>query len=199
MSHSAVQPAFRDPPRDAQGVFRAVMNAMARPGRVLPFRTGFDCPVPLNISAAAILIALADYETPIWLDAALGKADGVTEFLRFHTGARIVGAAEEASFAVIADPAAAPPFTAFAHGAPDYPDRSATLIYQVERLTAEGWTLTGPGIAGKAALGAAPLPADFARQHNANYARYPLGVDVLFAAPGAIAALPRSTRIVEAR
>lgn len=199
MGHSAVQPAFRDPPRDAQGVFRAVMNAMARPGRILPLRTGFDCPLPLSPVAAAILIALADYETPIWLDDALGSTDGVAEFLRFHTGARIVGAAEDASFAVIADPVAAPPLTAFAQGTPDYPDRSATLIYQVERLVTEGWTLAGPGIASEAHLHAAPMPADFVQQLHTNRACFPLGVDMLFAAPGSLAALPRSTRMLEAR
>jgi alpha-D-ribose 1-methylphosphonate 5-triphosphate synthase subunit PhnH len=198
MMYSAVQPAFRDPPRDTQGVFRVVMNAMARPGRILPLRVGFNCPVPLSPAAAAILIALADYETPIWLDRALGSAEGVTEFLRFHTGARIVGEPEEAGFAVIAEAAAAPLLASFAQGTPDYPDRSATLIYQVEYPMAEGWTLAGPGIAGEARFRAAPLTADFVSQRHANRA-FPLGVDVLFTASGAIAALPRSTRILEAR
>lgn len=196
---SAVKPAFRDPPRDAQAVFRAVMNAMARPGRILPLPADFTCPAPLIPTAAAILIALADYETPIWLDRALSGADGVAEFLRFHTGGRIVAAPEAASFALIGDPAAAPPLSSFAQGTPDYPDRSATLIYQVEQVMGGGWTLAGPGIADTANFGAAPLPEDFTRQLRDNHAGFPLGVDVIFAAPSSIAALPRSTRILEAR
>ena len=199
MSHSAVQPAFRDPPRDAQDVFRTVMNAMARPGRILPLRAGFDCPPPLTSAAAAILIALADYETPVWLDAMLSNAEAAVEYLRFHTGARLVSAPEQASFAVIADPVGGPSLSTFAQGTPDYPDRSATLIFQVEHLMCDGWTLAGPGIAGEMRFGAAPLPADFAEQLRDNRARFPLGVDVIFAAPGAVAALPRSTRILEAR
>jgi alpha-D-ribose 1-methylphosphonate 5-triphosphate synthase subunit PhnH len=199
MGRSAVQPAFRDPPRDAQAIFRAVMDAMARPGRIRHVAAAFTPPAPLEPAAAAILLALADYETSLWLDRALGEAAGVSEFLRFHTGAKLVGSPEQASFAVIADPAAAPLLSGFAQGTPDYPDRSTTVILQVRQLSSEGWRLAGPGIAGEIAFSAAPLPDDFAQQLAGNRARYPLGVDVIFAAPGAIAALPRSTRIVEAR
>jgi len=38
------------------------------------------------------------------------------------------------------------PLDAYANGPPDYPDRSATLIVQMDRLAAEGARLTGPGV-----------------------------------------------------
>ena len=199
MARSAVEPAFRDPPLDAQAVFRAVMQAMARPGRIEKLMTSFTAPTPLGPAAAAILLALADYETAIWLDAELSKAAAVSEFLRFHTGAKLVSDPEQAGFAVLADPPSAPPLSGFAQGTPDYPDRSTTVVFQVRQLASEGWRLAGPGIAGETAFSAAPLPEDFARLLAANRARFPQGVDVIFAAPDAIAALPRSTRIVEAR
>jgi alpha-D-ribose 1-methylphosphonate 5-triphosphate synthase subunit PhnH len=199
MAQSAVQPAFRDPPRDAQAVFRAVMQAMARPGRIEKLTTSFTAPAPLGPSAAAILLALADYETAIWLDGALSEAAAVSDFLRFHTGAKLVSEPEQAGFAVLADPPSAPPLSGFAQGTPDYPDRSTTVIFQMPELSSDGWRLAGPGIAGETTFSAAPLPEDFARQLAANRARFPQGVDVIFAAPGAIAALPRSTRIVEER
>src|SRR5262245_16205137 len=145
MPQSAVQPAFRDPPREAQSVFRAVMSALARPGRIHDIAVGFTAPAPLGAVSAAILLALADSATPLWLDAPLAGSPAVAEFLRFHTGAKLAAAPEEAAFAVVADPGRAPPLAAFALGTPDYPDRSTTIIFQIERLLPEGWRLAGPG------------------------------------------------------
>lgn len=199
MTQSAIQPAFDDAARESQAVFRAVMDAMARPGRILRLAAGFTPPAPLNPAAAAILIALADFETSVWLDAELSGQAAVADFLRFHTGAKLVAAPEAASFALIADVAGAPPLAAFAQGTPDYPDLSATIIFQVDRLTSGGWMLAGPGIDGQTGFGASPLPEKFERQLAENRSRFPLGVDVIFAGHGEIAALPRSTRIVEAR
>jgi len=199
MSAPAMQPAFHDAPRESQAVFRTVMNAMARPGRILPLEPGLAPPAPLNATAAAILLTLADFETPIWLDAALSGMPEVAAFLRFHTGARIVEHPDAAHFAVIADCLRAPPLAAFAQGTPDYPDLGATVILQVETLHPSGWSLAGPGINGETAFGAAPLPADFARRLAGNTMLFPRGVDVIFAGRNEIAALPRSVRLLEAR
>ena len=89
--------------------------------------------------------------------------------------------------------------SAFAQGTPDYPDRSTTLILQVETLTTAGWKLEGAGILGTTRFSAAPLPADFAVQMRANHAAFPCGVDLLFATRASLAALPRSTCITETR
>jgi alpha-D-ribose 1-methylphosphonate 5-triphosphate synthase subunit PhnH len=199
MSGVAIQTAFREPVREAQTVFRAVMNAMARPGRIHTLNAGFAAPSPLCPNAAAILLALADFETSIWLDAGLAENAAVRDFLRFHTGAKLSDTPAKADFALIADSAAPPPLTAFAQGLPDYPDRSTTIIFQVTTLSREGWQLAGPGISGQTGFGASPLPGDFAAQLKHNQAVFPLGVDLIFARPGEIAAMPRSTRIVEAR
>lgn len=192
-----MQPAFSDAARETQAVFRIVMNALARPGRIQNFDPPFAAPAPLFPAAAAIMLTLADYETPIWLDAMLAGRPAVIDFLRFHTGAKITDDPKSANFAFIADIADAPPLGAFAQGLPAYPDRSTTLILQVEALTSRGWVLTGPGIDGEQGFGVSPLPAGFAQQLQDNRARFPLGVDLIFIAPDAIAALPRSTRLAE--
>jgi alpha-D-ribose 1-methylphosphonate 5-triphosphate synthase subunit PhnH len=147
---------------------------------------------------AAVLLALCDFETPVWLDAALLDSAGVRELLRFHTGARLVATPGEAAFAVISDPVRMPPLSAFAQGTADYPDRSTTLIIGVRSVSREGWRLEGPGIDGHVHFSAAPLPADFTDQVRANRAAFPRGVDVLLVAEGAIAALPRSVVLTEA-
>ena len=102
-------------------------------------------------------------------------------FLRFHTGASLARSPSDAAFAAIADAAAMPPLSFFAQGTPDYPDRSTTLIVQVETLANDGWRLEGPGIRGSARLSAAPLPADFVDRLRANRAAFPCGVDIFLA------------------
>ena len=119
-------------------------------------------------------------------------------FLRFHTGAGLVRAPSDATFAAIADAMATLPLSAFAQGTPAYPDRSTSLIVQVETLTDDGWRLEGPGIRGSTCLRAAPLPADFVDRLRANRAAFPCGIDIFLASANAIAALPRSVRVTEA-
>ena len=112
----------------------------------------------------------------------------VRDWLRFHCGARLVGA-EEASLA-FGTPEALNPLGRFAIGTAEYPDRAATLVIEVPRLAPEGAILRGPGIDGMARL-SLPAPADFA----ANAALFPLGFDSLLTCGAALAGLPRSTRV----
>ena len=64
----ALVPGLADPAVDSQRVFRAVMWAMAKPGRMIEIGTRLAPPPPLTPATAAIVLALADFETPIWLD-----------------------------------------------------------------------------------------------------------------------------------
>jgi alpha-D-ribose 1-methylphosphonate 5-triphosphate synthase subunit PhnH len=179
-----------------QAVFRAVMDAMAHPGRVNPLAAlPAERPAPLNAGAAAVALCLVDFETPVWLDEA--ARDGhAAAWLRFHTGARITGDPREAAFAFVTDPRNAPDFQAFAPGSLDYPDRSTTFILQVEAFGGGAVrTLAGPGIKDTAAFSASPLPGDFDARLAANHALSPRGVDFIFVSSSAVAALPRSTRL----
>ena len=193
----AIQPAFRDAVRESQAVFRLAMRTLASPGQIVLLDTPLAPPAPLFAPAAALLLTLCDYETPVWLDPVLADSAEVAAFLRFYTGVRLVTSPGDAAFAMIADAARMPALSAFAQGTPDYPDRSTTLILQVETLGTAGWTLEGPGISGTARFSAAPLPADFTAQMRANRAAFPCGVDILFATRTSLAALPRSTRLTE--
>ncbi|MCS0493873.1 phosphonate C-P lyase system protein PhnH [Ancylobacter sp. MQZ15Z-1] len=199
---AALALGFRDPVFDAQASFRAAMWALARPGTPCPLDVALAPPAPLAPEAAALVLALCDYETPLWLDAPLSAVPEVAAFLRFHAGAPLVGEPGEARFALIADPRAMPGFEAFAQGTPEFPDASATLIVQIEGFTDEhftdgGFMLEGPGIEGSVRFGAAPLPADFVARMAANRALFPRGVDLLLAGAGHVAGLPRSVTVGE--
>jgi alpha-D-ribose 1-methylphosphonate 5-triphosphate synthase subunit PhnH len=197
---SALAPAFAEPVLEAQSVFRAVMNATARPGRVQFLDCELAPPAPLSQGAAAVALALFDYETPVWLDRPLSDAADVVRWLRFHTGAPFTDDPGRAAFAVIADARKAPDFAGFAPGTPDYPDRSTTLILQADSLSSgQRLVLAGPGIDGEQELHAAPLPDDFAGRLVANRALFPRGVDLLLVTDYAVAAIPRSAHIAKER
>jgi alpha-D-ribose 1-methylphosphonate 5-triphosphate synthase subunit PhnH len=191
--------AFTDPVFDAQRVFRAAMNALARPGTLQPLEADLRPPPLLPRELAALALAFADHETPVWLDAVLAGSPEVLEYLRFHTGAPIARRPGDAAFAIVSDAALCPALTSFTLGTPDYPDRSTTILLQADTLrSSHTLSLTGPGISGSAVLRAEPLPPGFVREWAANRALFPRGVDILIAAEGWLAGLPRSTEMNEA-
>jgi alpha-D-ribose 1-methylphosphonate 5-triphosphate synthase subunit PhnH len=202
--HSGLAAGFADPVHDAQGTFRAVLAAMSRPGAVrgLPALPGAAGPGDgLGPGLLAVLLTLADLETPVWLEPGLaGPHDA--DFLRFHCGCPLVGDPAEARFAV-AGPGLDPDHLArLPRGEPEYPDRSATVLLAVDGLTpgrpGEGMRLTGPGIAGGARLevaGLAPAVRDFL---PGNRELFPLGLDFILVAGGQVACLPRSVRVEQA-
>lgn len=197
MGTAAIARGFVDPVHDSQKVFRTALDALARPGQIAQVSSNLVPPAPLLATSASLLLALADYETAIWLDDALAEATEVADFIRFHTGAPLTRIRREADFVVVAAPLAMPPLASFAQGTPEYPDCSTTLIVQVESLDNHGWIFAGPGIPERQSFGAAPLPPDFPRQLTDNRARFPCGVDLVFVTSTEIAALPRSSRIME--
>lgn len=193
MSRSA---ALADPAIVSQAVFRAVMEAMARPGDVRRLATTVIPPHPLKPATAAIARTLIDYETPVWLDPRLAASADVAAWLRFQTGAPLTSDPRRAAFALIADPMALPPFDSFSLGTSEYPDRATTLVIEVERFSGGGaMRLSGPGLARPRDFSAGPLPADFADRMIANRQPFPRGVDVILASHDAVAALPRSVHV----
>ncbi|MBO6540370.1 MAG: phosphonate C-P lyase system protein PhnH [Rhizobiaceae bacterium] len=188
--------AFSEPVFGAQSTFRRIMDAMARPGTVQALRELLAPPGPLSSSAGAIALTLCDHDTPVWLDTALTVSEAVGSWLAFHTGAPIVRTPSEAHFVFCSNPAELIALENFAQGSQEYPDRSATIIIQVAGFeTGDALQLAGPGILDQVEIAPAPLPRHFAEQWKQNRARFPRGVDVIFAGPDAVCGLPRSTRI----
>lgn len=191
---AALPTGLPDPVIDSQRIYRAVLDAFSRPGQPCPLPVLPPAPPPLSPSAGAVLLALADLDAPVWLDAA-ATGETAAAWLRFHSGAPVVGAPDHATFAVIGDAAGLDDLDVFPLGTPEYPDRSATLIVQVAGF-ADGTTviLRGPGIRGAQRLSIEGLPPAFWSAWEANTALFPQGVDVLFAGPDSVVGLPRTTR-----
>jgi alpha-D-ribose 1-methylphosphonate 5-triphosphate synthase subunit PhnH len=189
---------FADPVHSAQAAFRAVLDAMSRPGTVHAIAANLTSPQPLSPAMAAIALTLCDQDTPVWLDAALSAVPDVVAWLRFHCGTKIVTDPSAASFAFAADPRTLPAFENFNLGSADYPDRSTTLVLRVDAFAAgQALTLEGPGIKSRQAFCTGPLPDDFAERLRQNRELFPRGVDLIVASATEIAALPRSVRLVD--
>jgi alpha-D-ribose 1-methylphosphonate 5-triphosphate synthase subunit PhnH len=184
---------FADSVHDTQQVFRRLLDGFTHPGRVVLLPQRLTVPGGLWPSSAALALTLLDHSTPVHLDPALDTG-AVRDFLRFHCGAPIVGAPADTAFALVGD-AGALDLAVFALGDAERPERSATVIIQVPGfLKGKPKRLTGPGIATTTSLVVDGVEAKFWRQWRENAALYPGGVDVVFAAPEAIAVLPRTVR-----
>lgn len=186
-------PGFADPVDDAQATFRAVLDAMARPGTLHDVGRQLSAPAPLDSATAAVLLTLVDNETPLWLDR---FAMSARDWLAFHCGADFVDALAHASFALALS---MPELQDLACGSDETPESSATLILQVSSLgSGVKYRLAGPGLREPALLAAHGLPANFVSIWRQNHALYPRGVDIVLCAGTTVAALPRSVSIEEA-
>jgi alpha-D-ribose 1-methylphosphonate 5-triphosphate synthase subunit PhnH len=184
------RPGFADPVADAQRTFRAVLDALAHPGRLHRLGEGLQPPAPLARATAALLLTLADADTPLWLAPEFWPA---RDWTLFHCGAPISDTPATAAFAVAA---ALPDFSAFSAGTDEAPEQSATLIVQVAGFHAgQKLRLAGPGLRAPATLTVDGLPDNFAAIWAANHALYPRGIDLVLVADAQVVALPRSVAV----
>ncbi|WP_407147789.1 phosphonate C-P lyase system protein PhnH [Bradyrhizobium sp. ORS 86] len=188
---------FADKVLSAQSTFRSVMDAMARPGSIQRVTASAGTPAGVMRGTAAVALTLFDHDTPIWLDGAMSATPDVARWLKFHTSAPVIADPSVASFALIGDAANLPALDRFAFGSSEYPDRSTTLILQVDSLTqGPAFELKGPGIDGTALLQAMIQPRDLFGRLSINEALFPRGIDVVLVHDDAIVAIPRTTRLV---
>jgi alpha-D-ribose 1-methylphosphonate 5-triphosphate synthase subunit PhnH len=173
------------------------MDAMARPGSVQRISAFAGTPSIMMRGTAAIALTLFDHDTPVWLDARMSETSDVAKWLKFHTSAPVIADSSVSNFALIGDPKNLPALDRFAFGSNEYPDRSTTLILQVESLTnGPAVELRGPGIDGTAALRASIQPHDLFERLAINATLFPRGIDVVLVHDDSIVAIPRTTRLV---
>jgi len=188
----SLEAGFADPVTDSQTAFRALLDAMARPGRVVTFAAPAKAPAGFGIAAAAIALALADIDTPVWLSASCVPA---ADWVRFHCGTKIVATAGMSRFAfAMADEC--PALAELDAGNSEYPDRSTTLVIEVPHLAAPGpLVLRGPGIETAHTAQISGLSPKFWAERAMLHEIFPRGIDIVFVAGAAALALPRTTRV----
>jgi alpha-D-ribose 1-methylphosphonate 5-triphosphate synthase subunit PhnH len=214
--------AMSNPVAGAQACFRAALDAMSRPGRIVALpnvaTAGMRVPaarsrdgaadVPMAEATAALLLTLLDAECAVRLHGAFDH-DAMLSWLRFHTGARAALPGEPAAFTVVrAADACAAQWHALDLGSDEAPQRGGTLIVEVPRLAAvddEPWLpnpaalmrlrLRGPGIEEEHTISVGGLPEEFWRYRLGLEPRFPQGFELLLTRGRWLAGIPRSTQI----
>lgn len=191
-SGAAAVCGFADTVHEAQGVFRALLQALARPGTPTPIRHSCRAPSPMPDGMAAIALALVDEDTRALLHAAIDQL-AIRDFLRLRTGVAFVDDPQQADFA-FANATAIPPLDSLAPGDVFAPHCSTTLVVGVDGFTGGlPVQLAGPGIEDALSFRATGLDDRFWAAWDANAARFPLGVDILLVCGDRIVGLPRTT------
>lgn len=184
-----VHPGFDDPVRESQMVFRAILDAMAKPGRIHKVMAPAAPPPPLDRATAAVLLTLVDGETSLWMD---DKASAARDWAAFHCGSTLTTSAQ-AKFAVAID---AIPVSTFWPGTDEEPESSTTLILQVGPLgDGSPYQLDGPGLASPATLAVSGLSENFQTEWQENRKLFPRGIDIILCGGDYLAALPRTVRL----
>jgi len=191
---AAVGPGFADPVFESQAAFRGCLTALATPGTIVSLGAGLHALPGLDPAAGALLLALLDQDTRLWLSPGSAGASIATS-LKFHTGCSLAAEPGEADFALVARVEELPPLEAFSAGSQEYPERSATVVLQVPALGAAGWRLSGPGVRGESRLSVPALGDGFLAEWQRNHARFPRGIDLYLSCGERLCGLPRTTRI----
>jgi alpha-D-ribose 1-methylphosphonate 5-triphosphate synthase subunit PhnH len=177
-------------PDTAQRTFRAVLDALARPGTVQQLPTSERVP-----AALLPVLALADLDTPACVLAG-PETENWADALATATTAPIVELAA-ARLVTALRPLATGELAAVRTGSAAAPEDGALVALAVPAL--DGGTplrLSGPGVAGVRTIAPQGVPADLVAARAA--ATFPAGIDVLLVtADGHLLGLPRSTRIEE--
>lgn len=177
---------------DAQQLaFRAVLDAFARPGTLVS--------APSQGAVLMFLSAVLDESVSLADPSGLLDADARRLLLA------PTALAEEARFILL--DGRLPPDAGLQPrlGTLESPELSATLVLTVGALSgpeqaladARVLELQGPGVPGMRALAVAGLHPDWLQRRATWVAAYPLGVDIVLAAPDSLVALPRTTRLVD--
>lgn len=184
-------PAVPLPAGDSQRIFRAALDALARPGTLhrLPSAAGYP-------AALLPLLALADLSTPACVLADDGAWSGTVRAL---TSAPVT-VLREAWLVAALRPVTAGEFGEIRVGTAAAPEEGALVTLAVDGFPPNGSTclLAGPGISGRRELRVAGLPAGFTRARHRLTEAFPAGADFLLVAPdGTMAGLPRTTLLEE--
>lgn len=186
---------FNQPIEQSQQAFRLILKALSEPGITVSLQDG-PAWGALNAASTAVLLTLADQETPLYLCAALSSEQVLTN-TRFHTGAPLATRQEDICLALYDHQLQAEDLNALPHGSEVSPEFSATLVVQISALAGGSpLRLSGPGIEKHREVSPL-LPAALKDYLLDRPQRFPLGLDILLTCGERLLAIPRTTRVEE--
>jgi len=193
---------------DSQIIFRSLLDAMARPGSILRLPDVIITPPVANKYPLILLMTLLDHEVSFCVSGhgdANVNADrqAVAEYLGSNTGSK-ESAIGDADFILVCGGSSHGLIRRVKQGTLEYPDESATVVYDVGSIGDQGYDghdeyilleLSGPGIAGKCMIAISGMEQAEIEDVLA-VSNYPLGIDAILSDRyGNIACIPRSTNV----
>jgi alpha-D-ribose 1-methylphosphonate 5-triphosphate synthase subunit PhnH len=198
MNHSRALIQWRhgsdDPAVGSHQAFRAILDAMEHPGRLVTIREYPQAPAVFNSASAATCLTLLDYETPVWTD--IDWRNPAIGWLQSGCGSSVVTEPCVAKFAFITKPAAMPPLENFRVGRRDYCEKTTTIVVQVEDIYPVADNQNSNISGGKTSrLELKGVTDIFWYQWRQLSFLHPMGIDIFFTCDDVLAALPKMTRI----
>ena len=192
----SIPAGFAHPVFESQGTFRVILEAMSRPGTVVPLPVKAAGPEGWSASMTSVVLTLCDMDTQVWLDAACNTKDAL-RFLRFHCGCPLTDAPARASFAVVTRHGLMPSFDEFSLGSAEYPEKSTTVLLASDLSGESGGTvrISGPGVAGEGRIPLSWLPSGFIRMWSDNNRLFPRGIDLILVGQDQVVGLPRTLKM----
>jgi alpha-D-ribose 1-methylphosphonate 5-triphosphate synthase subunit PhnH len=188
---------------DAQKHFRSILDSLARPGQIQPLDpVGLSPPSGLNHASVLLGLALLDADVNFHV---IHDEHGESEYLAANT--RAVSTSLARADFLFAHGADSPEILESADcGSLTYPDTSASLILEVDAVSAEPFSgvlrlqFEGPGVNGTAVLFVRGLSPDLLLALLARNAEFPMGIDTVLTSVDAsgtpcIVGIPRTARI----
>ena len=190
---------------DSQAIFRVLLDALSRPGKViqLPGIAWTGSPPGFPAAALSVLKTLCDHRVSF----SLGRPNERRAWISYlevnlSTPFR---RPEEADFVLFDGAGFDEEFAYLKRGTPEFPERSATALLCIGALadfqaapveTVRTLSLEGPGVEGRAALAVSGLDGRYVDERARANRFAPMGIDlILVDEAGRVAGIPRSTRV----
>ena len=184
---------------ESQIIFRKVLDAMARPGKIVelpdleinaPTKNKFPCLVLLTFLDSHVKFKVLDIDNKV-------DSEEIAGYISSSTGSQ-EASVENSDFILIYGGSAGGLIRRMKKGSPKYPDESTTLIYDVESIGEDGvlMTLSGPGICSDHRLAVKGIEeAEITELISVNR-DFPMGIDAIFSDKnGKVVCIPRSTTV----
>jgi len=194
--NSRIESAF-DKVYDTQKIYRQLLDALARPGKVctLP-ELEIQPPTGLSKPLAGITFTLLDSETTFSF---FPQNDVLEQYTCLNTGAK-ASLVPKAEFIIVDGMKDFPLIEEINRGTLLSPELGSTVLLMVDQVSIGGtgtqMTLSGPGIKGQIKVVIAGLLSMNLERIVKLNQEYPLGVDLFFVDPrGQFTAVPRSSLV----
>jgi alpha-D-ribose 1-methylphosphonate 5-triphosphate synthase subunit PhnH len=180
---------FDDPALGSQQTFRAILEAMDNPGRLVTIRENLYTPEVFNLASAATCLTLLDYETTVWTD--VDRNSPVINWLQFCCGGSVVTEPCMANFTIITKPATMPALDYFRIGQNEYPGNVTTMVVQVDDILPAKDDRYSSIFADKATqLELKGITDNFWRQWQQLSNLHPSGIDIFFTCDDVLMSFP---------